>query len=219
MTKNNRGFTVVLTAAVILLILSASIAAPILCRPFYYAHITAMDLPERTGYTAEEIRAAYDEMLDFCVYGSEFGTGVLPWSEEGKAHFADCAVLFRLDFTVLAVSGAVLLVCLVLYRRGLRPAKLLGRGPLFWSGSIPIVVFAVIAALAAMDFDRAFVVFHKLFFPGKDNWIFDAETDAIINVLPEAFFRNCAILIVALLFLACILLLVLDARSRKRITA
>ena len=80
-------------------------------------------------------------------------------------------------------------------------------------------MFAVIAALAAMDFDRAFVVFHKLFFPGKDNWIFDAETDAIINVLPEAFFRNCAILIVALLFLACILLLVLDARSRKRITA
>ena len=87
MTKNNRGFTVVLTAAVILLILSASIAAPILCRPFYYAHITAMDLPERTGYTAEEIRAAYDEMLDFCVYGTEFGTGVLPWSEEGNAHF------------------------------------------------------------------------------------------------------------------------------------
>ena len=34
-------------------------------------------------------------------------------------------------------------------------------------------VLLVIGAAAATNFDRAFTVFHSLFFPGKDNWIFD----------------------------------------------
>ena len=53
----------------------------------------------------------------------------------------------------------------------------------------------MIGALAALDFDRAFVVFHSIFFPGKTNWLFDWHADQIIRVLPQAFFRNCAILI------------------------
>ena len=52
-----------------------------------------------------------------------------------------------------------------------------------------------IGALAALDFDRAFVVFHSIFFPGKTNWVFDWYRDPIIRVLPQDFFRNCAILI------------------------
>ena len=208
--RERRWFTMVLALAAALLLISAAIAAPILCRPFYYLHISALDLPERSGYTTEEIREAYDEMLHFCLYGGDFGTGVLPWSAEGEAHFADCARLFRLDFTVAGVSAGVLLGCLVLRRRGLRPARLLGRGPLFWAGCVPLVLFAGVAGAAAVDFDRAFVVFHQLFFPGKTNWIFDPATDAIITVLPEVFFRNCAILIVALIIVGCCLLMAAD---------
>ena len=211
-----KGYTVLLTVAIILVMLSASIAAPILCRPFYYAHIHALDLPEKTAYTEEEIREAYDEMLDFCLFDTEFRTGILPWSEAGKAHFADCAELFRLDCRILAGSMLVLLLCGILYRRGIRPVAILGRGPLFWSGGLPLVLFAVIGGLAAMDFDRAFVLFHSLFFPGKSNWIFDPETDGIITILPEAFFRNCGILIVVLIGLISISLLAADRRKRRK---
>lgn len=54
------------------------------------------------------------------------------------------------------------------------------------------MVFLAVGGLAALDFDRAFVVFHALFFPGKDNWLFDPETDQIITILPQVFFRNSA---------------------------
>ena len=82
-------------------VLSLSIAIPILFRPFYYVHINAMDLPEQSGYSYQEIKDAYDDMMDFCVYGRQpFATGVMKYSEDGKSHFEDVAVLFKIDLAV-----------------------------------------------------------------------------------------------------------------------
>ena len=118
------ALTAVFTA---LTLLTAAIAAPILCRPFYYAHIGPLKLEARTGLTREEIKTAFNEMLDYCLGAPEFSTGVLRWSESGKAHFTDVRGLFLLDLRVLAVS-AVALAAVLLFARssarqeGSRPA-------------------------------------------------------------------------------------------------
>ena len=77
-------------------------------------------------------------------------------------------------------------------------------------------VFLAVGALAATDFDRAFVIFHSIFFPGKTNWIFDWRTDPIILLLPEDFFRNCAILILVLLVFWCAVLIAADLLAGRR---
>ena len=77
-------------------------------------------------------------------------------------------------------------------------------------------VFLLVGGLAALDFDRAFVVFHALFFPGKTNWLFDWRADPIILLLPEVFFRNCAILILALLVFWCAVLIAADLLAGRR---
>ena len=77
-------------------------------------------------------------------------------------------------------------------------------------------VFLVVGGLAALDFDRAFVIFHALFFPGKTNWLFDWRTDPVILILPETFFRNCALLILALVMLWCAVLIFADLWAGKR---
>ena len=132
--RSSKLATAALTVILALLVLSASIAVPILFRPFYYIQIDALRLPERTGWPEEVIREAYDEVLDFCVLGTPFGTGELSWSESGRSHFADVRVLFRADFLVLgvtAVSAALLLFLRRLHRLEFyRPA---GRGPVgYW---------------------------------------------------------------------------------------
>jgi integral membrane protein (TIGR01906 family) len=210
--KQSKALSVFLSVAVACLVLSASIAAPILCRPFYYAHIGPLRLEASTGLEEAQIRQAYDEMLDFCIgLRKDFSTGVLPWSESGRSHFVDVRALFLLDLAVLAVSALLLLGDLLLRsRRKVQPYRFLGRGPGFWGAAGLGTVFAVVGLLASLDFDRAFVIFHALFFPGKDNWLFDWRTDAIILILPEEFFRNCAILIVALLLVWCAVLIVTD---------
>ena len=206
------ALTAVLTA---LTLFTAAIAAPILCRPFYYAHIGPMGLEDRTGLTRDEIKTAFNEMLDYCLGADEFSTGVLRWSESGKAHFTDVRGLFLLDLRALAVSAVLLVVTLLFtWKTGRSPARPLGRGPAFWAGAGLGAVFLLAGALAAPDFDRAFVLFHALFFPGKDNWLFDPATDQIINILPQEFFRNCALLILAILVLGCAALILWDLRRQ-----
>ena len=217
-----RSVTVVMAIVTALALLSGAIAAPILCRPFYYAHIAPLRLVERTGLTEEEIKTAYNEMLDYCLGETDvFSTGVLQWTESGKSHFTDVRGLFILDLQVLCVSLGLLAALGVLIRKGrVRPAPLLGRGPAFWAGTGLGAAFLIIAGLAALDFDRAFVVFHALFFPGKDNWLFNPYLDQIINILPQVFFRNCAILILAILAAGCVALVAYDlvwGRKRKEI--
>ena len=190
-----RLLSVLCMASVFLFLLTASIGLPIYIRPFYYAHIGAFDLAAQSGYSEEQIRTAYDEVLDYLTLpGKQFGTGVMVCSHEAEHHFADCRVLFDLNAVVLAGSGAVL-VLLLLMRRKWGPYRLGKRSAPFWAAVLALAAPMIIGALAAIDFDRAFVVFHGIFFPGKTNWIFDWNADQIIRVLPREFFRNCAILI------------------------
>ena len=210
----SKGISCILAILLALFAISASVAVPILCRPFYYAHIEALDMPEKTGWTYEQIRRAYDDMMDFELKGADFATGDLKWSEDGMTHFADCKVLFLLDLRILAVTGILLLAAWILFRsKKETPARLAGRSPSFWAGVLILVLFGGFGAFAASDFDRAFTVFHKIFFPGKTNWVFDPSRDQIILVMPEEFFRNCAILIAALL--AVFVLIYLFAGRRK----
>ena len=190
-----RFLSVLCMVCVCLFLLTVSIGLPIYIRPFYYAHIEAFDLAHRSGYSEAQIKAAYDEVLDYLTLpGREFGTGELPHSADGKAHFEDCKVLFDLNAAILIGSGAVLFVLFAMRRRW-GAYRLGGHSASFWAAVLSLTAPIMIGALAAMDFDRAFVIFHSIFFPGKTNWVFDWYRDPIIRVLPQEFFRNCAILI------------------------
>ncbi len=217
--NTNKLLTVLIAILTAVLLLTAAIAVPILFRPFYYAHIEPLQLCEQTGLTRGEIKTAFDEMMDFCLGGNEFSTGVLQWSEEGRNHFADVRTLFLLDLRALVVSLVLLAILLIASRlTGRRPGKLLGRGATFWAGTGLAATFIIIGALAATDFDRAFTLFHTLFFPGKDNWLFDPVKDQIINILPQTFFMNCAILILVILLVGCLALILWDILPRRKKT-
>lgn len=210
--KTSKPLSLQLSLLTALLVLSGSIAVPLLCRSFYYAHIGALGLAEYTGLSVEQIREAFDQVMDFCLgLRPDFSAGVLWFSQSGADHFADVRKLFLLDLWVLVLSLAALILLFV-YCRGkkTRPYCFRGRGPGFWAAVGLGVSFLAVGGLAALDFDRAFTVFHALFFPGKDNWIFDWQTDPVILILPEEFFRNCAILILALLLVWCAILIAAD---------
>lgn len=212
--KESKGLTVLLIPVLMFFAISASVAVPILWRGFYMLHIRALDLPGKTGLDEQTIRTAFNEMMDYCTKNAPFGTGALRWSEEGMRHFADVKKLFLLDLRVLAVCSLLLVVLLVVTRR-VRPALLLGRGPSFYAGICLLLGAGLLTVLASRDFDRAFVVFHRIFFPGKTNWIFDYRTDEIILILPQVFFRNCAILAVSLLALFCAAYLFAGRKKRQ----
>ncbi len=191
------SLTALLGVAIFFFILSFSIGLPIYCRFFYYLHINALDLPEYSGYDYATIKAAYNEVLNYLTLpGLKFGAGVFKFSEEGAAHFADCKVLFNINLIALLLSSAIIITLLILNKRKIISlARPFGYSVAFVSAISVLAIIVILFGVVSINFEKAFIIFHKIFFAGKDNWTFDPRFDEIITVLPQEFFMNCAILI------------------------
>lgn len=195
MKKPSKFLSLLTSLLLSVALVTGAVAVPILWRGFYYGQIDALDLPAQTGFSPEIIREAFDQVMDYLVFGQPFGTGQLAWSEEGMAHFADCQILFYLDFAALAVSALLLgLIVLLCLSKKVRLHRFLGQGPCFWALLLMLAVLGGFGAWALLDFDSLFTVFHHVCFPGKTNWVFDPRTDQIIRILPEAFWARAAAL-------------------------
>ncbi len=214
-----RDITASVTAlvAAIIAIITFSIGLPIYFRPFYYMQIEPLGIEEATGYDKETIIEGYDEVLDYLTRpGGKFSAGVFKYSESGAGHFADCKGLFTLNAWAYIFSLCALAVVLIFSRRGhVQLSRPLGFSIFGWAGAGTLTLFLMLVVLAALDFDRAFVVFHSIFFPGKENWIFNPLRDEIILAMPEKFFMSCAILIASSVIIISSLL-VISAIVRKQ---
>lgn len=200
-----------------LFVLSGSIALPILIRPFYYAHIKPLNLENISGKGYDQIVQAYNSMLDYCTgITNKFSLGSFEFSQQGAQHFEDVRNLFILDLAVFIVTAILLVVLAITLKiKKKRLYKPLGHSPQFYSAVFILGLFAILGILVSVNFTAAFEVFHKLFFAGKTNWAFDIFTDPIILVLPEVFFRNCAIFIFLNLIIFCATIIILDLTNYK----
>ena len=209
----NKLLTGLLGFFIAIMIITFSIGLPIYFRPFFYLQIDSLNIQddlklieEYADFTKQDIKDAFNEVLDYLtVPGNEFGTGKFPYSEEGKSHFVDCKGLFDLNITAFIISLIGFTTLMILKRVGVfelwRP---FGMNIAFSSGAYTLGGFALIGGLVAINFENAFTIFHQLFFPGKDNWLFNPYTDGIIMILPMNFFMNCAILILSSIILLCL---------------
>ena len=214
----NKILTGIFGFALAILIITFSIGLPIYFRPFYYMQIGALEIEEYSGFDRETIVEAFDDVMDYLtIPGNEFGTGKLEYSEEGKSHFVDCKGLFDLNAVALIISLATVVTLIILGKKGIfTMCKPFGFNIMFSSGVFTLGFFALVGGIVAIDFSAAFTVFHKIFFPGKSNWLFDWWEDEIIRILPQQFFMNCAILIFSSIVILCVGAIVASIIIKKR---
>lgn len=160
----------------------------------YSVDIDALGIEESSGCDRAAITENYNAMMEYLspFENREWELPSLGYSESGKSHFEDCKVIFN----ALYISAALSFVALALLFIFAHLRRLSFRVAGFVTLGLP----AVVGLSMALDFDRTFTVFHKLLF-NNDDWIFDPRTDEIINILPEAFFMHCGILIVVCILL------------------
>ncbi len=220
--KTNETLNLILTilfgVSLFFLIITFSIGLPIYCRFFYYAHINALNIDGSSGYSYAQIKEAYDQVINYLTLPNrEFKTGVFAYSMEGKAHFSDVKNLVTLNVVILAVSATAVTTLSVLAKfKVITLTRPKGLFVGFYSAVGVLGACVIIFGLALINPSNAFVVFHKIFFPGKDNWMFDINTDQIITILPEQFFLNCGILIGGSIVIISAVIIALSVIMKKR---
>lgn len=188
-----------------LLSISLAVTLTLGARWLYVIVMEREDIPEYTGYSREEILANYDAVIKYnSVFGPEkleFPT--LPMSDGGRIHFEEVKVIFVAlqfigiaSFVILAAYAAFAIV------KKRKDALSVLRN----TGILSVAVPSAVGIGVALNWDMAFVIFHKIFF-ANDLWLFDPYTDPVIRILPDTYFLACAVMIISLVILSSILCL------------
>ena len=205
--KTSRLWNALMALIILAAMISLSVVFVLNFRPLYDWDMKWLNIPETSGYPAEEIKANYDALID---YNSMFYTGALnfptlPQSEEATIHFAEVKNIFVV-FQVVAIATTILSVSSLLYYRKKHP-----RRSLRYAGYMGLALPVVFGIGIALSWDKLFVLFHQILFR-NDYWLFDSATDPIILMLPDAYFMHCAIAILGLVMLGSVLCLLVGKR-------
>lgn len=203
-----------LAIMLMIFIISFSVVFTVFFKPLYYFDINYLNIDQISGLDAETIKENYRILIN---YQSIFyqGTLNLPdfvMSDSGRIHFEEVKRIFEAIQVMMVISGLISIPMTIkkIKEKEYRFLRL--------TGLITIIVPTVLGFLAALDFERAFVLFHQIVFR-NDYWIFDYRTDPVITILPETFFMHCFMLIVVIVCLLAIICLGYYRYQQKKIVA
>lgn len=184
-----------------LLFLSIGVIFTINFRPLYYLDIKLLNITETSGYPKDEIIANFNALIDYCspFYKGSLSFPTLEASPSGIQHFKEVKDIFMI-FYGLGLISLICAIIIIVYKYQKRDYSYLAV-----SSIVSIVLPIIIGLFLAIDFDTAFLIFHKIFFR-NDYWIFDPVTDPVINILPATYFLHCAILIIIIILLGSLIL-------------
>lgn len=195
-----KALSILLSLILTLTLISLAVVLTLACKPLYYLDIHALHIPETTGYTISEIKANYDAVIN---YSLSFGNAPLEFptfsmSESGRIHFKEVKNIFNL-FKYMAIFGTLAGAVGILRQR-----RKQSYGYLKLTAILTVSLPVVIGATVALNWDWVFGTFHELAF-NNDYWLFDPATDPVINILPDAYFLHCAVMILVLVILGSII--------------
>ncbi|QUI23163.1 TIGR01906 family membrane protein [Vallitalea pronyensis] len=78
-----------------------------------------------------------------------------------------------------------------------------------------IMLILILSALLLIDFNKYFTIFHEIFF-NNDLWLLDPDTSILINMVPEVFFFQTAMIILGIFVMSVTIILVLIEVFKKR---
>lgn len=165
--------------------LTLSIVTMTFVSPFIYRLFNGVfQLHQAVNLSEEALLHNYSTIVNYLFFPQQTQL-VMPdfsASESGLNHFADVKVLMQISLFIACLSTLVSSYIIAKIRNQRQKLSNL-RAILQLFMAFPVIMLS----LLIFRFDRAFVVFHQIFFR-DDSWYFDPLTDPIIRVLPTEFF-------------------------------
>jgi len=209
---------------VLLIIISQSIIFPTFFMPFFTWQYNRLGVAETVQMEKDELMRVTTELLDYMrgrrdsledVYAIVAGEERRFFSDIEIRHMIDVLDLYNIAFMIRNIAFFVmvgLMLCLVLLRHKVlyvisRCCREVLAGFLILS--------AILVGLIAINFERAFDIFHLVFF-NNDYWILDPRVDLLINMVPIYFFIHISIFIGLLLLLSSIAIIIVATIYLRR---
>jgi integral membrane protein (TIGR01906 family) len=170
------------------------------------------DVAGLTGYTPAQVRAVTGSILSDLVFGPPNFDVTLPGASapvldaSERSHMADVRKVL-LELGIFALIAAVLLAVVGVEGRGRRS---LWRAAAAGARVLTVGVIVVGAAFA-LFFDRAFELFHEIFFaPGT--YMFDPRTEKLVQLFPDQFWSETSVAIAAAVLVLAVAVAVVAGR-------
>ena len=191
----------------LVLIISQSIIIPTFFMPFFRWQYARLDVAETIQVSDEELMRVTESLLDYMrgrrdtledIYAVVAGEERRFFSDIEIRHMIDVRVLYDRLFIVRNVAffmmvGIVLGLALMRHRLLYVLARCVRE---IMAGFL--ILSLIMIGIIAIDWYRAFEVFHLIFFD-NDYWILDPRVDLLINMVPYAFFIHISIFIAVIM--------------------
>jgi len=208
------GYSIAL--CLLLIIVSQSIIFPTFFMPFYRWQYQRLSVANTVQMETDELMRVTVELLDYMrnrrdsiadiravVAGEERDF----FSEIEIKHMVDVLHLYDIAFMVRNVAffvmlglilGMVLLKYKILFVLSRCCREVLAGF---------LLLTALLVGIIAINFERAFDIFHRIFF-NNDYWILDPRVDLLINMVPIYFFIHISIFIAALILVSSLIIII-----------
>ena len=197
-----------------IVIICISVTITVMARPLYYMDIEYLDIPWKSGISAEACKLNYDTLIDYNLLGGdeELIFPTLKMSETGRIHFEEVKEIF-INMQLISIVGAIAMMGFAIYlkKKGVKNSMLLWMKYTF---PVTMLIALSVGLAMAIDWQWAFTTMHEIFFD-NDYWIFNSYTDPVIKILPEEFFFHCGLLIVLFTMIQIVILRVAYRRLTR----
>ena len=208
------GYSIAL--CLLLIIVSQSIIFPTFFMPFYRWQYDRLGVADTVQMEKDELMRVTVELLDYMrnrrdsiadIRAVVDGEERWFFSEIEIRHMVDVLHLYDIAFMIRNIAFFVLLG-LVLGMALLRYKILYVLSRCCREVLVGFLLLTtMLVVIIAINFERAFDIFHRIFF-NNDYWILDPRVDLLINMVPLNFFIHISIFIAALILLSSLILIV-----------
>lgn len=208
----SRKKDIVLALILTICIICFAIIVTVFCKQLYYFDIDYLHIVSDTGLSKEIIQKNYDILIQYqCIfYRGELNLPNFVMSESGRIHFEEVKRIFDIIQIVFIITASLSSYMIYTSLKE-KEYRFLPLTSLFSIG-IP----SILGLLASVDFNQAFILFHKIVFR-NDYWIFDYRTDPVITILPETFFMHCFFMIISIVIIISLCLYGIYIKKKKEI--
>ncbi|MCT4688159.1 TIGR01906 family membrane protein [Vallitalea sp.] len=177
---------------------------------------TNMSLDELTKVTINMIAYLKDSRESLDMKAVINGREQEVFGEREKSHMVDVKKIFVIGTYIRNISLIIFVIAISYMAITNKKMLTITFSMVKYVFAVIIMLILILSGLLLIDFNKYFTIFHEIFF-SNDLWLLDPKTDILINIVPEIFFFQTAMIIVGIFVVSAIVSLIIIEVTKKKL--